>query len=112
MRWWLNGVGVPNSAETELLGVLCVAELFRRNPKVEEAPLGADLMLFEPEKSQFFVLNSTMAYLWRSCDGANSLDRIVESIPSKFAEADGHPVATEMKAALDELLALGMITRN
>ena len=89
-----------------------MAELFRRNPKVEEAPLGADLMLFEPEKSQFYVLNSTMAYLWRSCDGANSLDRIVESIPGKFAEAEGHPIAKEMKAALDELLALGMITRN
>ena len=67
-------------------------------------------MLFDPDKSQFFVLNSTMAYLWRSCDGEKSFERIVESLPGEFAEADAHPVATEMKAALDELLALGMVT--
>ena len=52
-------------------------ELFRRNPKIEEAPLGADLMLFDPDKSQFYVLNTTMAYLWRSCNGQNSFERIV-----------------------------------
>jgi hypothetical protein len=87
-------------------------ELFRRNPKIEEAPLGADLMLFDPDKSQFYVLNSTMAYLWRSCDGQNSFERIVESVPGKFAEANSHPVAAEMKAALDELVSLGMVTPN
>jgi Coenzyme PQQ synthesis protein D (PqqD) len=89
-----------------------MAELFRRNPKVEEAPLGADLMLFDPDKSQFYVLNRTMAYVWRNCEGEKSLDRIVESVPRSFADSDGHPVATEMKAALDELLALGIVTRH
>jgi len=89
-----------------------MAELFRRNPKVEEAPLGADLMLFDPDKSQFYVLNRTMAYVWRNCEGEKSLDRIVESVPRSFAAADGHPVAAEMKAALDELLALGIVTRH
>jgi hypothetical protein len=89
-----------------------MTDVYQRNTKVEEAPLGADLMLFDPVKSQFFVLNSTMAYLWRNCDGEKSLERIVESIPSEFAEVDTHPVASELKAALDELLALGMVTRS
>ena len=87
-----------------------MVEVYRRNPQVEEAPLGGDLMLFDPVKSQFFVLNSTMAYLWRNCDGEKSLDRIVESIPREFDGTDSHPVATEMKAALDELVSLGMVT--
>ena len=69
-------------------------------------------MLYDPAKSQFYVLNSTMAYLWRSCDGAKSLDSIVAAVPDEFAEAGSHPVATEMKAALDELVSLGMITRG
>jgi hypothetical protein len=93
-------------------GILNMAELFRRNPKVEEAPLGADLMLFDPDKSQFYVLNQTMAYVWRNCEGERSLDRIVASVPRGFADADSHPVAAEMKAALDELLALGIVTRH
>jgi Coenzyme PQQ synthesis protein D (PqqD) len=92
-------------------GASLMAELFRRNPKVEEAPLGADLMLFDPDKSQFYVLNRTMAYVWRNCEGDRSLDRIVESVPRSFADADRHPVAAEMKAALEELLALGIVTR-
>lgn len=83
---------------------------YRRNPQIEEAPLGGDLMLFDPVKSQFFVLNSTMAYLWRSCDGEKSLDRIVESIPHEFDVTDSRPVAAEMKAGLDELISLGMVT--
>ena len=62
-------------------------------------------MLFDPAKSQFFVLNSTMAYLWRNCDGEKSLDRIVESVCSDFDGADAHPIAAEMKTALDELTA-------
>jgi hypothetical protein len=90
---------------------MMTAELYRRNPQVEEAPLGGDLMLYDPAKSQFYVLNSTMAYLWRSCDG-KTLDSIVAAIPGEFAEADSHPVATEMKTALDELVSLGMVTRG
>jgi hypothetical protein len=89
-----------------------MAELYQRNPKVEEAPLGAELMLFDPVKSQFYVLNQTMAYLWRNCDGSKSFERIVEAVPRLFADADDKPVASEMKAALDELLSLGMITKG
>ena len=70
---------------------------YRRNPTVEEAPLQADLMLFDPQKSQFFVLNPTMAYLWRNCDGTKTLDTIVESIRDDFAEAQEVPVETDMR---------------
>ena len=85
---------------------------YRRNPKIEESPLQGDLMLFDPAKSQFFVLNPTMAYLWRSCDGQRSFDRIVESVPDAFAETKGRHVASEMKAALDELVAHGLVTSD
>lgn len=67
-------------------------------------------MLFDPARSQFFVLNSTMAYLWRNCDGEKSLDRIVELVCSEFDGTDAHPIAAEMKTALDELVSLGMVT--
>ena len=87
-----------------------MAQQYRRNPKIEEAPLGNDLMLFDPAKSQFYVLNSTMAYLWKNCEGKVTLEGIVASVPQDFAVSDGTPVATEMKAALDELVALGVVT--
>ena len=71
-----------------------------------------DLMLFDPVKSQFFVLNPTMAFLWRNCDGETSLGKVIESIPTEFAEVDTHRVATEMKSALDELVILGLVTTS
>ena len=89
-----------------------MAELYQRNPKIEESPLQGDLMLFDPVKSQFFVLNPTMAYLWRSCDGKMSFEKIVESVPSVFAETDGRPVINEMKAALDELVSHGLVVHQ
>ena len=89
-----------------------MAELYRRNPKVEESPLQGDLMLFDPIKSQFFVLNPTMAYLWRKCDGESTLERIVESVPGAFSDTDGRQVAAEMKAALDALVAHGLVTSH
>ena len=91
----------------------CVmVERYVRNPKIEEAPLGSDIMLFDPVKSQFYVLNSTMAYLWRHCEGEFDLEGIVKSVPAEFALSEGAPVAADMKAGLDELLALGMITKG
>ena len=89
-----------------------MTEHYLRNPKIEEAPLGSELMLFDPAKSQFYVLNSTMAYLWRQCEGEFDIDGLVESVPKNFALSEGAPIAADMKAGLDELLALGMITKG
>ena len=87
-----------------------MAEIYRRNPKIEESPLQGELMLFDPVKSQFFVLNLTMAYLWHNCDGEKTFERMVESVPAEFADTDGRSVAAEMRVALDELVALGLVT--
>jgi len=89
-----------------------MTEFYRRNPTIEESPLQGDLMLFDPVKSQFFVLNPTMAYLWRSCDGQQSFDRIVEAVPEAFAKTDGRKIVIEMRAALDELVAHGLVSND
>ena len=88
-----------------------MTDRYLRNPKIEEAPLGSDIMLFDPAKSQFYVLNSTMSYLWRHSEGEFDMEEIVRSVPKDFALSEGAPVAADMKAGLDELLALGMISK-
>ncbi|HEY4944004.1 MAG TPA: PqqD family protein [Rhizomicrobium sp.] len=82
---------------------------YRRNAKIEESPLQRDLMLYDPEKSQFFVLNATMAYLWKHCDGSKDLAAIIAEMPSDFAAVDPSRAAEEMQAALKELIALGLV---
>ena len=64
----------------------------RRNPKIEEAPLQGELMLFDPVTSKFFVMNRTMAFLWRQCDGERALSAIVDRLPLELVqmgEVDG-----------------------
>jgi len=85
---------------------------FRRNDKIEESPLQGDLMLFDPVKSQFFVLNPTMAFLWHNCDGEKGFDQIVNLVPEEFTAVDGRPVAAEMKIALEELVKLGLVSAD
>jgi hypothetical protein len=82
---------------------------YRRNSKVEESPLQRDLMLFDPDKSKFFVLNPTMAEVWRGCDGAQHFEQIVEKIVASFSEAQPQVVKADVLAAIDELVGLGLI---
>src|SRR5262245_61416944 len=44
-----------------------------RNPGIEEAPLQEELMLFDPKSGRFYMLNPTMAFLWKRCDGTRVL---------------------------------------
>lgn len=84
----------------------------RRNPKIEEAPLQGELMLFDPSTSKFFVMNPTMAFLWRKCDGGRPLSAIIESLSIEFSDVDPVVAEAELRQALDELVALGLLIRE
>ena len=86
-----------------------MSDRYRRNEKIEESPLQRDLMLYDPEKSQFFVLNATMAYLWKHCDGGKTLDSILADMPANFAGVEPSRAAQDLRAALAELIALGLV---
>lgn len=78
----------------------------RRNPSIEEAPLQGDLMLFDPETSKFYVLNQTMAYVWKNWDGdAGSLATKMEQ---DFANAEPSQLSADVDAALSDLRELGL----
>ncbi len=81
----------------------------RRNPKVEEAPLQSELMLFDPASSQFFVLNGTMAYIWRRCDGETPLSRIAEGLVSDFEGVEAAAADADLREAVEGLLANGLL---
>jgi len=83
--------------------------MLRRNPKVEEAPLQNDLMLFHPERAQFFVLNPTMAFIWRHCDGSASIDELIAGIASEFEGVDKVAAAEDVQKACQELLSQDLV---
>jgi coenzyme PQQ synthesis protein D (PqqD) len=92
------------SASRELLN-----RPWRRNPKVEEAPLQGELMVFDPASSRFFVLNRTMTFVWRRCDGAHGIREMVDELRSEFSEVDRETAEGDLTKALGELASLGLV---
>ncbi len=82
--------------------------MFQRNPSIEEAPLQNELMLFNPTSAQFFLLNPTMAYIWRNCDDKN-VDALIAGVVDSFDGVDPGAAAGDVHRALDELLSAGLL---
>jgi hypothetical protein len=80
-----------------------------RNPRIEEAPLQGELMLFDPATSRFFVLNRTMAYVWRRCDGTLAWDRLVEGLAEEFSGVPREAAEQDLRRAVGELKELGLV---
>jgi hypothetical protein len=91
---------------------MIAAKTFRRNPSIEEAPLQGELMLFDPSSAKFFVLNRTMAYLWRGCDGGRTMSDLIGGAGSHFAGVDPVRMETEFSKAVEDLLSLGLLTES
>jgi hypothetical protein len=81
----------------------------RRNATIEEAPLQGELMLFDPASAKFFVLNETMAFVWRGCDGNASLDDIAGRLSEDFSGVDAEVALRDVQAAAGELASLGLL---
>jgi len=83
--------------------------VLRRNPKIEEAPLERELMLFDPESSRFYVLNRTMASIWKGCDGQTRPDAIVERLVRDFDGVEPSTAEADVRAALEDLVSKGLL---
>ena len=83
--------------------------VFTRNPRIEEAPLQGELMLFDPDRSQFFVLNRTMAFVWRRCDGGHTLSQMLGALHAEFEGVEPGAAEPELRQALGELVSLGLV---
>ena len=82
----------------------------RKNPTIEEAPLQGELMLFDPSTSRFFVLNRTMAYVWKECETRHGVNSLVDGLLMEFAGGDVGAMREDVESALNELLAAGLVT--
>jgi len=82
---------------------------FLRNPAVEEAPLQGEVMLFHPASTNFYVLNRTMAFLWRGCDGTRTPASLLVELDREFSGVDPEVARADFVKALDDLIALDLV---
>lgn len=66
-------------------------------------------MLFDPGTSKFFVLNRTMAFIWRRCDGAHTREAMLAGLQEEFRGVTSGSAEAELRQALDELVSLGLV---
>lgn len=66
-------------------------------------------MLFDPGTSKFFVLNPSMAFAWRQCDGSHSFSQIAKKMSESFSDADFETVSYDLKKAIEEMLNLELL---
>ena len=66
-------------------------------------------MLFDPVTSKFYVLNRTMAFVWRECDGQKTVDAILERMTQEFAGVDRNSASKDLGVAVDQLVSLGLV---
>src|SRR5262245_4250141 len=90
-------------------GAASDGRLFRRSPAVEEAPLQGELMLFDPGTSRFFVLNRTMSFVWRRCDGEHTLAGMLREMTESFEGVEAAAAERDIRGALSELESLGLL---
>jgi PqqD family protein of HPr-rel-A system len=80
-----------------------------RNPGIEEAPLQEELMLFDPKSGRFYMLNPTMAFLWKRCDGTRVLSDIARELSGAFSGVDPDSAQADLDRALEELRSFGLV---
>ena len=86
--------------------------VFVRTPNVEEAPLAGELMLFDPSSSRFFVLNPTMAFIWRHCDGRHTVGAMRDALQQAFSDVGETTAGADIEKALVEIVALGLAAEH
>jgi len=86
-----------------------VAAILRRAPGIEEAPLSGEVMLFDPSVGRFFVLNRTMSFIWKHCDGISDARSMLDDLVTSFRGAEPGRTETDLREALTELKKLGLL---
>lgn len=88
------------------------ARSFVGNPNIEEAPLSGELMLFDPVTSRFFVLNRTMAFIWRRCDGRHTVAAMLDQLKQEFCDVETTTAESDLREALVEIVSLGLAVES
>jgi pyrroloquinoline quinone biosynthesis protein D len=70
-------------------------------------PIAKQEMLLFPEAA--LALNETGAAIVRLCDGARSIDEIVDQLSTKYANADRYALTREVIDFLDMIRARGLL---
>ena len=80
-----------------------------RNPKTELARMNDEAMLFDPEKSQFFQLNPTAAFVWDQLAQPSTVQGLADQLSKRFEGALASEVERDVDKLVEQMLAHRLI---
>jgi hypothetical protein len=82
--------------------------LFRRG-EVDANPLPDEtVLLFQKDTSLAVPINQVGAAIWEMCDGAHTVDQIVDELVEIY-DQDRSRIELDVRTFLDELIRLGLV---
>jgi Coenzyme PQQ synthesis protein D (PqqD) len=92
-------------------GELSGSDLFVRHPEVESNLLpDQTVLLFQKDTSLAVPVNAEGAAIWKMCDGAHTIDRMVDNLTEIYHQ-ERNRIGQDVRAFLGELVRLGLVDR-
>jgi Coenzyme PQQ synthesis protein D (PqqD) len=93
-------------------GELSGTDLLLRHREVDRNPLpDQTVLLFQKDTSLAVPVNQVGAAIWEMCDGAHSLDQIVDKLTETY-DQERSRIEQDARAFLGELIRLGFVERK
>jgi hypothetical protein len=93
-------------------GELSGTDLLRRRAQVDRNPLpDQTVLLFQKDTSLAVPVNQAGAAIWEMCDGAHSLDQIVDKLAETY-DQERSRIEQDVRIFLNELMRLGLVARR
>jgi hypothetical protein len=92
-------------------GALLGTDLLVRHPEVDANPLpDQTILLFQKDTSLAVPVNQSGAAIWEMCDGAHTIDQIVDRVADTY-DQERSRIEQDVRTFLDELMQLGFVDR-
>jgi hypothetical protein len=72
--------------------------------------IGDEWMLYDSEKGDIHVINSTAEYVWRLCDGSHSISEIQRKMQEAFDVPDGVDIIKDIDGIIAKFYDLGVLS--
>ena len=82
--------------------------LYRQHAAVESAPLEGECILYDPGTNRFMRLNRTASFIWGRIKEPASAEEIAAALAGSFSGVEPSVAARDVRATLDELLAMSV----
>jgi hypothetical protein len=82
-----------------------------KSPKTTLQDVGDELLVLDRETNRLHHLNPTASWIYRRCDGRNSVETLVDALIDQFA-IERETVERDLLQTLAQLRTLGLIGAN